>query len=166
MVIFGATGDLTKRKLFPALYQLAAEHLLAPSFAVLGVGREASLTDETFREQMRDALGESDEVKQRRRGGLAARSRSGSSSSAATRRTPPRTRRSRRSWPRSSPSADAEERNRFFYLAVPPSVFEPIVRHLSASGLVPRIDDPNRAAVGARRRREAVRPQPRDGVAR
>ena len=46
MVIFGATGDLTKRKLFPALYQLAAEHLLAPEFAVLGVGREASLTDD------------------------------------------------------------------------------------------------------------------------
>ena len=37
MVIFGATGDLTKRKLFPALYQLAAEHLLAPGFAVLAV---------------------------------------------------------------------------------------------------------------------------------
>src|SRR3954453_13571651 len=63
MVIFGATGDLTKRKLFPALYQLAAEHLLAPGFAVLAVGREASLTDETFRQRMRDALGESDEVK-------------------------------------------------------------------------------------------------------
>ena len=40
MVIFGATGDLTRRKLFPALYQLAAEHLLAPHFAVLAVGRE------------------------------------------------------------------------------------------------------------------------------
>jgi hypothetical protein len=40
MVIFGATGDLTKRKLFPALYSLAAEHLLAPRFAVLAVGRE------------------------------------------------------------------------------------------------------------------------------
>src|SRR5690242_14228793 len=63
MVIFGATGDLTKRKLFPALYQLAAEHLLAPGFAVLAVGREASLTDETFRTRMREALGESDEVK-------------------------------------------------------------------------------------------------------
>ena len=38
MVIFGATGDLTKRKLFPALYSLAAEHLLAPRFAVLRSG--------------------------------------------------------------------------------------------------------------------------------
>ena len=63
MVIFGATGDLTKRKLFPALYQLAAEHLLAPGFAVLAVGREAAISDEAFRERMRTALGESDEVK-------------------------------------------------------------------------------------------------------
>ena len=63
MVIFGATGDLTKRKLFPALYQLAAEHLLGPGFAVLAVGREEALDDDKFRERMRGALGESDEVK-------------------------------------------------------------------------------------------------------
>ena len=63
MVIFGATGDLTKRKLFPALYQLAAEHLLASGFAVLAVGREPTETDQSFREKMRAAIGESDEVK-------------------------------------------------------------------------------------------------------
>ena len=63
MVIFGATGDLTKRKLFPALYELAAEHLLAPGFAVLGVGRDAADNDQTFREKMRAALSESEEVK-------------------------------------------------------------------------------------------------------
>ncbi|MEO8563813.1 MAG: glucose-6-phosphate dehydrogenase, partial [bacterium] len=45
MVIFGATGDLTKRKLFPALYQLHVEKLLAPEFAVLAVGRETTLDD-------------------------------------------------------------------------------------------------------------------------
>ena len=63
MVIFGATGDLTKRKLFPALYQLAAEHLLHPNFAVLAVGREQKETDDSFRERIRGALVESDEVK-------------------------------------------------------------------------------------------------------
>src|SRR3954464_2122359 len=62
MVIFGATGDLTKRKLLPALYSLAAEHLLDPNFAVLGVGREEE-TDEGFRERMKDAVQHSDEVK-------------------------------------------------------------------------------------------------------
>ncbi len=40
MVIFGATGDLTKRKLFPALYYLALEGFLPDNFAIIGVGRQ------------------------------------------------------------------------------------------------------------------------------
>jgi len=40
MVIFGATGDLTKRKLFPALYNLAKEKFLPENFAIVGVGRQ------------------------------------------------------------------------------------------------------------------------------
>lgn len=40
MVIFGATGDLTKRKLFPALYNLAKQGFLPENFAVVGVGRQ------------------------------------------------------------------------------------------------------------------------------
>ena len=38
MIIFGASGDLTKRKLMPALYTLYKEKRLPESFAVLGVG--------------------------------------------------------------------------------------------------------------------------------
>lgn len=51
MIIFGATGDLTKRKLFPALYNLAKEDFLPHSFAVIGVGRQ-ELTSEEFKKQM------------------------------------------------------------------------------------------------------------------
>jgi glucose-6-phosphate 1-dehydrogenase len=40
MVIFGATGDLTKRKLFPALYNLAKQDFLPEKFAIVGVGRQ------------------------------------------------------------------------------------------------------------------------------
>ena len=40
MVIFGATGDLTKRKLFPALYNLAQQKFLPENFAIIGVGRQ------------------------------------------------------------------------------------------------------------------------------
>ncbi len=40
MVIFGATGDLTKRKLFPALYNLAKQGFLPENFAIVGVGRQ------------------------------------------------------------------------------------------------------------------------------
>jgi glucose-6-phosphate 1-dehydrogenase len=51
MVIFGATGDLTKRKLFPALYYLAKDGFLPSEFAIVGVGRQ-ELTCESFREQI------------------------------------------------------------------------------------------------------------------
>jgi glucose-6-phosphate 1-dehydrogenase len=40
MVIFGAGGDLTKRKLFPALYNLAQSKLLPQQFAIIGASRE------------------------------------------------------------------------------------------------------------------------------
>ncbi len=46
MVIFGATGDLTKRKLFPALYNLAKENYLPDDFAIVGIGRQEMLTDD------------------------------------------------------------------------------------------------------------------------
>jgi glucose-6-phosphate 1-dehydrogenase len=51
MVIFGATGDLTKRKLFPALYNLAKANLLSREFAIVCTGRN-EMTHEAFREQM------------------------------------------------------------------------------------------------------------------
>jgi glucose-6-phosphate 1-dehydrogenase len=51
MVIFGATGDLTKRKLFPALYNLAKEDFLPHTFAIIGVGRQEMDTKE-FRKQI------------------------------------------------------------------------------------------------------------------
>jgi glucose-6-phosphate 1-dehydrogenase len=46
MVIFGSTGDLTRRKLIPALYNLASQQLLSREFAVVGVGRSPMTTDE------------------------------------------------------------------------------------------------------------------------
>jgi glucose-6-phosphate 1-dehydrogenase len=57
MVIFGASGDLTKRKLFPALYSLAYRQLLPEKFGVVGVARTEE-TDEEFRERMKAAVQE------------------------------------------------------------------------------------------------------------
>jgi len=51
MVIFGASGDLTKRLLVPALYNLACDGLLSDNFAVLGTAMD-DLTTEQFRERM------------------------------------------------------------------------------------------------------------------
>jgi glucose-6-phosphate 1-dehydrogenase len=41
LVIFGASGDLTNRKLIPGLYNLACEGCMNPEFEVLGIGRTA-----------------------------------------------------------------------------------------------------------------------------
>ena len=57
LVIFGASGDLTHKKLFPALYSLAFRHLLPRNFAVLGVARTMGSDDE-FREDMKAAVQE------------------------------------------------------------------------------------------------------------
>ncbi|HLW79133.1 MAG TPA: glucose-6-phosphate dehydrogenase [Terriglobia bacterium] len=51
MVVFGGTGDLNKRKLIPALYNLVAGQLLSPHFAVVGIGR-TPMTSEDFRRRI------------------------------------------------------------------------------------------------------------------
>ncbi|HXH13548.1 MAG TPA: glucose-6-phosphate dehydrogenase [Alphaproteobacteria bacterium] len=51
MVIFGASGDLTKRKLIPALYNLAKDNLLSRQFAVIGSARRP-MTHEDFRAKL------------------------------------------------------------------------------------------------------------------
>src|SRR6058998_3114131 len=57
LVIFGASGDLTQRKLFPALYSLAFRRLLPEHFAVVGASRTQESDDE-FRERMKAAVQE------------------------------------------------------------------------------------------------------------
>jgi glucose-6-phosphate 1-dehydrogenase len=55
LVIFGATGDLTHRKLLPALYNLAIEQPLPPQFTVVGVARRP-FSDDEFRKQALDSI--------------------------------------------------------------------------------------------------------------
>jgi glucose-6-phosphate 1-dehydrogenase len=51
MVIFGYSGDLTRRKLIPALYNLASQQLLSREFAVIGLGR-SPMSDEDARKKL------------------------------------------------------------------------------------------------------------------
>ncbi len=51
LVIFGASGDLTSRKLIPAMYNLFRQGLLPDKFAILGVGR-SEYTDQSFRDKL------------------------------------------------------------------------------------------------------------------
>lgn len=62
MVIFGATGDLTARKLFPALYNLTREGQLPSHFACVGFARRPKDHDQ-FRREMHEAVGEHSRVK-------------------------------------------------------------------------------------------------------
>jgi glucose-6-phosphate 1-dehydrogenase len=55
IVIFGASGDLTSRKLIPAIYSLKTQKLLPEKYAILGVGRTI-ISNEEFRKKMGDAI--------------------------------------------------------------------------------------------------------------
>src|SRR5437660_4485088 len=57
MVVFGASGDLTKRKLIPALYNLAKDNLLSKDFALVGIARNEMNTDQ-FREMINKEIGD------------------------------------------------------------------------------------------------------------
>ena len=57
MVVFGASGDLTRRKIMPALYALAFRRLLPESFGIVGCAR-SEMTDEQFVEAMEAAVRE------------------------------------------------------------------------------------------------------------
>lgn len=63
LVIFGASGDLTKRKLIPALFQLYKQDFLPDKFAVLGASR-TSLSDEEFRERADEFLPEHEKTQE------------------------------------------------------------------------------------------------------
>jgi glucose-6-phosphate 1-dehydrogenase len=55
-VLFGATGDLAKRKLFPGLYRLAAASRLPQDYAIIGSGRHSPGSDDDFRGRVRENL--------------------------------------------------------------------------------------------------------------
>ncbi len=62
LVIFGASGDLTRRKLIPSLYNLACVGCMNPQFEVLGVGRTA-MTSEEFRSKLRESASKSGDTR-------------------------------------------------------------------------------------------------------
>jgi glucose-6-phosphate 1-dehydrogenase len=62
LVIFGASGDLTRRKLIPSLYNLACAGCMNPQFEVLGVGR-TQMSSEEFRAKLRDGAAKSGDTR-------------------------------------------------------------------------------------------------------
>ena len=135
VVIFGASGDLTRRKLMPALYNLAWGRSLAGGFAVIGVARRDK-TDESFRVDMREAVTAFSRRKPIDDALWADFERGLSYVRGAA--DDPSTYESLRAHLERVDAERGTRGNRLFYLAVPPSEFGPIVGGLRASNLVAR----------------------------
>lgn len=141
-VIMGASGDLMKRKLMPALYYLAEQKLLPEGFILLGVGRDP-MEHGAFAAAMREALNTSDEIKSVDEAAWAwfadrIRYAYGDLSSHEAYDSV------KQCLEEIEFHVPMEERNRLFYLAIPPSVFETTLEHLSSSGLTPKSADGDR----------------------
>src|SRR5262249_42001825 len=132
LVLFGASGDLTKRLLIPALYNLACDGLLPPRFAVVGIALD-ELSNEQFRARMTADLKKFSTrpaIDDRAWGELAGRLHYAPGNFA----DPEAYRRLADMLTR----LDAEHRtggNVLFYLATPPAVFSLVAAHLDEAGL-------------------------------
>ena len=140
LVIFGASGDLAKVKLVPALYELAREDLLPEHFALVGYSR-TEMSDDDFRKRCREAVEQN------------ARSRKDGIDERAWERMAAST----YYLPGQYDAADDFDRldtflkkidrdhktagNRLFYLSTPPETFEPVIQCLGDRGLMERDGD-------------------------
>jgi glucose-6-phosphate 1-dehydrogenase len=121
LVIFGASGDLTGRKLVPGLANLARHKRLPEEFVVVGVGR-SELDDESFRQLVSGSASLPPRLLEQFRfvrGGY----------------DDPQTYRALSDLLSELDATAGTAGNRLFYLATPPQAFPPIVDGLSAAGL-------------------------------
>src|SRR6266446_7071192 len=131
VVIFGATGDLTHRKLLPALYNLAADGELPPAVTVIGFARREK-TDEDFRREMDEAVRKfsrqtvRDEI-WKTFGQSIFYHQSDFSDEAGFKSLAERLYK--------IDKESGTRGNRLFYFAVAPDQFEPILKHLKTAGL-------------------------------
>ncbi|MCH1867184.1 glucose-6-phosphate dehydrogenase [Nocardioides sp. CFH 31398] len=135
LLLFGATGDLAKRKLFPGLYKLAAAGRLPEQYVVIGSGRHSPGTDDEFREQVRGGLRDSvddidDTVLEELLGRISFQTSNaddGSELAAAVRRA------------EDTFSDDGHgESKRLVYLSVPPAAMDGMIGMLGREGLTDR----------------------------
>jgi glucose-6-phosphate 1-dehydrogenase len=137
IVLFGATGDLAARKLFPGMYHLASDGRLPQDYVVIGSGRHSPGTDEEFRQQVREGLEETvddldtevldaflDRVSFR-----TANADDGSDLAAAVREAEEAF---------DHEGADTSDVRRLLYLSLPPAAMQPMIAMLDREGLAER----------------------------
>ncbi len=134
VVIFGASGDLTARKLAPAIYNLSLDNLLPPEFHLIGYGRK-EMADDAFRRAVAESVGtfsrrEFNSDIWERVGRNTVYHHGGYDE--------------RPAFDRLRERIDVIEKDlgrevqALFYISTPPSVFKPILENLGASGLARR----------------------------
>ena len=132
MVIFGASGDLTRRKLIPALYNLAKNQLLSQEFAVVGVAKDVMSTDD-FRAKLKQDLQEFADVQIDAKLEEWFQSRlyymAGDFGN-------PQTFQQLKELLQKVDTDHGTHQNYFFYLAIAPMFFGPVVEQLSTVGLM------------------------------
>ncbi len=131
VVIFGASGDLTARKLIPAIYNLAADNLLPADFHLVGYGR-TSIPDDEFRKMAADAIRKFSrrELNDDVWGRVAANTSyvaGGYDEKPAFDRLAQHI--------AGIEKNSGREMQALFYISTPPTVFAPILQNLGASGL-------------------------------
>ena len=140
IVIFGASGDLTKRKLLPAIFSLFKRGLLSPKVAVVGVARTA-MTHEEFRQEVQTSiLGTQEPTAEEaafiERFSYVAGQYTEASTYVALRDELERV-----------AEAHCTGGNALFYLAMPPELFEPIVRELHGAQLLEEVGSWSRVII-------------------
>ncbi|NOI23255.1 glucose-6-phosphate dehydrogenase [Vibrio mediterranei] len=135
IVIFGASGDLTYRKLIPALYHLYASDQLPKSFAILGVSR-TQYSDESYREKLKHSLQEMEKTEPETLEAFCNHLHYQAIDTSAT-----------QDYAKLATRLDDvanqygfEQRNTLFYLATPPSLYSIIPASLAAHGLNDEVD--------------------------
>jgi glucose-6-phosphate 1-dehydrogenase len=131
VIIFGATGDLTHRKLIPALYHLQRERLLPPGFSVVGFARR-DWSDDYFRASLLQS------ARRHSRSGIDDELWRGFANGCSYIRSAFDDMQGYAELARRLNQLDAERGtggNRLFYLATPPEAYGEIVQRLGASGL-------------------------------
>src|SRR5580704_8352316 len=137
-VIFGASGDLTRRKLLPALYNLAVSRLLPPGMSIVGFSL-TEMSEDDFRKSMHDAVAEFSRRKPldeavwedfaSRLHYVAGKFEDPASFARLKEKLEELDR------------VNGTRENRLYYLAVPPSAFRIVIDRLADAGLVHPPDD-------------------------
>jgi glucose-6-phosphate 1-dehydrogenase len=144
LVIFGASGDLARRKLIPALWSLYAARTLPEPFAIIGTAR-TEMSDDEFRTRMREAVTEFARI-QPPSEGVWDRFASAITYVAGD-PTEPSCCRQLEEALTNLENGRGGPRNRLFYCATPPSLYDDIIQHLGESGLAREQDGWTRIVV-------------------